>query len=216
MDSSGSSPSSCHDRRRLSARDSRSPQAASASAGDCLYVLVQALVVVAFSHAARLPIVTLSSGAFTVLRARLRREVLWFRHEHGTLVGNQHITLGGVLLAQLAAFVLSRSRDRFEDSRRWHEDRRDIYLAVLVGAWAIEHAVHDHFEGDEPLPGDLGGVLNELMTTRMKVRLVGSEKVREVTDDLAIDASKAVTRARAGSSGEALILATTSGTRCTT
>jgi hypothetical protein len=42
------------------------------------------------------------------------------------------------------------------------------------------------------------------MTTRLKVRLVGSEKVREVTDELTIEASKAVTRARAGSSGEAL------------
>ena len=113
-------------------------------------------------------------------------------------------TLGGVLLAQLAAFALSRSRDRFEDSRRWHEDRRDIYLAVMVSAWKIENAVYGHFEGDESLPDDLGGDLSELMTTRLKVRLVGSEEVREVTDRLAIEASTAVTRARAGSSGKAL------------
>ena len=55
------------------------------------------------------------------------------------------------MLAQLAAFALSRSRDRFEDSRRWHEDRRDIYLAVVVNAWKVQDAVYDRFERDQPL-----------------------------------------------------------------
>ena len=41
-------------------------------------------------------------------------------------------TLAGVGIAQLVAFALNRSRDRFEDSRRWHEDRRDIYLCPCV------------------------------------------------------------------------------------
>jgi hypothetical protein len=59
-------------------------------------------------------------------------------------------TLGGVPLAQFAAFALNRSRDRFEDSRRWHEDRRDIYLAMMVTTWKIQDAVFGRFERDQP------------------------------------------------------------------
>ena len=113
-------------------------------------------------------------------------------------------TLSGVLLAQFAAFALNRNRDRFEDSRRWHEDRRDIYLAVTVSAWKIQDAAYDRFERDQPLPDDLDGTLAELRTARLKVQLVGSEEVSEVTEKLTIEASAAVTRAKAGSSGEAL------------
>jgi hypothetical protein len=97
------------------------------------------------------------------------------RHEYGTLVGNWVFTLGGVLLAQFAAFALSRSRDRFEDLRRWHDDRRDIYLAVTVSAWKIQDAVYDHFELDRPLPDDLARTFAELKVARMKTQLVGSE-----------------------------------------
>ena len=62
-------------------------------------------------------------------------------------------TLAGVGIAQLVGFALSRNRDRFEDSRRWHEDRRDIYLDVVVNAWKIQDAVYNRFELDRPLPG---------------------------------------------------------------
>ena len=113
-------------------------------------------------------------------------------------------TLGGVLLAQLATFALSRNRDRFEDSRRWHEDRRDIYLAVVVNAWKIQDAVYDRFELDRALPGDLDGILAELKVARMKAQLVGSKEVREVTGRLTVEASTAVAHARARSSGNAL------------
>jgi hypothetical protein len=113
-------------------------------------------------------------------------------------------TLGGVLLAQFAAFALSRSRDRFEDSRRWHEDRRDIYLAVTVNAWKIQDAVFTHFELDQPLPDDLVEMLAELGAARLKVQLVGSEEVREVTERLTIKAADATNGARAGSAGKAL------------
>ncbi len=58
-------------------------------------------------------------------------------------------TLGGVLLAQFAAFVLYRSRGRFEDSRRWHEDRRDIYLSVTVNAWNIQDCLRPR-QGESP------------------------------------------------------------------
>ena len=113
-------------------------------------------------------------------------------------------TLGGVLLAQFAAFALSRSRDRFEDSRRWHEDRRDIYLAVMVSAWKIQDAVFNRFELDQPLPDDLAGMLTELEAAWLKVQLVGSENVQKVTQELNIKAHEAVTSARAGATGRAL------------
>ena len=113
-------------------------------------------------------------------------------------------TLAGVLLAQFAAFALNRSLDRFEDSRRWHEDRRDIYLAVVVNAWKIQDAVYGRFEEDRPLPDDLATVLTELNTARMKVQLVGSEEVSDVTDRLRIEGSAAVTSANAGDAGKGL------------
>lgn len=113
-------------------------------------------------------------------------------------------TLGGVLLAQLAAFALSRSRDRFEDSRRWHEDRRDIYLAVVVSAWKIQDAVYDRFERDQPLPDDLAAVFAELQIANRKVQLEGSQEVSEVTERLTVEGSVALTHTGAGASGKAL------------
>ncbi len=113
-------------------------------------------------------------------------------------------TLGGVLLAQLAAFALSRSRDRFEDSRRWHEDRRDIYLAVVVNAWKVQDAVYDRFERDQPLPDDLAAVFAELKVASTKVQLVGSEEVSEVAERLTVEASIAISRAKADTAGKAL------------
>jgi hypothetical protein len=113
-------------------------------------------------------------------------------------------TLAGVLLAQFAAFALNRSRDRFEDSRRWHEDRRDIYLAVVVNAWKIQDAVYGRFELNRPLPDDLAMVFRELEVARTKVQLVGSEEVREVTERLTIEGSAAMTSANASAEGRAL------------
>jgi hypothetical protein len=113
-------------------------------------------------------------------------------------------TLVGVLLAQLAAFALSRSRDRFEDSRRWHEDRRDIYLDVVVNAWKIQDAVYNRFELDRPLPDGLTEIFAELEVARTKTQLVGSEEVREVTERLTVEGSAAMTHAKAGAAGKAL------------
>jgi hypothetical protein len=113
-------------------------------------------------------------------------------------------TLAGVGIAQLVAFALSRNRDRFEDSRRWHEDRRDIYLDIVVNAWKIQDAVYDQFERDVPLPADLAEVLKELEVAQMKTQLVGSEEVKEVTEKLTTGASAAMTNAEAGVRGKAL------------
>lgn len=113
-------------------------------------------------------------------------------------------TLAGVGIAQLAGFVLSRNRDRFEDSRRWHEDRRDIYLDVVVNAWKIQDAVYNRFELDRPLPDDLAEVFTKLEVARTKTQLVGSEEVREVTERLTVEASVAMTNAKANRDGKAL------------
>lgn len=113
-------------------------------------------------------------------------------------------TLGGVLLAQLAAFALSRSRGRFEDSRRWHEDRRDIYLAVVVNAWKVQDAVYDRFEHDQPLPGDLATFFAELKVASTKVQLVGSQEVSKVTERLTVEGSLAIAHAKTDTSGKAL------------
>ena len=120
------------------------------------------------------------------------------------MVGHWRFHAGWVLLAQFVAFALNRNRDRFEDSRRWHEDRRDIYLDVMVNAWKIQDAVFDRFEDDPPLPDDLGGTLAELEVARMKTQLVGSEEVREVTEKLTVEASVAMTHAKANRNGKAL------------
>jgi hypothetical protein len=113
-------------------------------------------------------------------------------------------TLAGVVMAQLVTFVLNRSRERFEDSRRWHEDRRDIYLDVVAYAWKIENAVYNHFERDRPLLSDLNNMLTELGTAKMKAQLVGSEEVTEVAQRLTVEASTAVVHAQTGTSGNAL------------
>ena len=113
-------------------------------------------------------------------------------------------TLASVVMAQLVAFVLNRSRERFEDSRRWHEDRRDIYMDVVTNAWKLQDAVFDHFERDDPLPADLVSMSKELGAADMKTHLVGSEEVAEVAQRLTIEASAAVAHAQTGATGEAL------------
>ena len=113
-------------------------------------------------------------------------------------------TLVGVLLAQFAAFALNRSRDRFEDSRRWHDDRRDIYLAVVVNAWKIQDAVYDRFEQDSPLPDELAEVFAELKVASTKVQLVGSEEVSKVAERLTVVGAVAIAHAKTGISGKAL------------
>jgi hypothetical protein len=93
-------------------------------------------------------------------------------------------TLSGVVLAQLVAWVLSRSRATFEDSRRWHEDRRDIYLDVVTNAWRIQDAVFDHFELAVELPDELETFQKDLDAASVKTQLVGSEEVMKVTREL--------------------------------
>jgi hypothetical protein len=82
-------------------------------------------------------------------------------------------TLAGVVMAQFVAFVLNRSRENFEDSRRWHEDRRDIYLDVVSNAWKIQDAIYSYFGQDESLPDDLASMSTELGAADMKTQLVG-------------------------------------------
>jgi len=113
-------------------------------------------------------------------------------------------TLGGVVIAQLVAWVLNRSRATFEDSRRWHEDRRDIYLDVVINAWRIQNAVFDHFEQDVPLPDGLEAYERDLGAAGMKTKLIGSEAVKEVTDRLVIEGGHAVTCALRKGSGQAV------------
>ena len=113
-------------------------------------------------------------------------------------------TLAGVVMAQFVAFVLNRSRENFEESRRWHEDRRDIYLDAVSNAWKIQDAIYSHFEQDESLPDDLASLSTELGAADMKTQLVGSEEVTEVARKLTVAASLAVSHAQAGASGKAL------------
>jgi hypothetical protein len=102
------------------------------------------------------------------------------------------------------AFVLSRSRSQYEDSRRWHEDRLDIYLDVITQSWKIQDAVFNHFELDEPLPDDLSETMTNLNAAGTKVRLIGSVEVQEVTERLVIEGASAVSHARQDQSGKGL------------
>jgi len=113
-------------------------------------------------------------------------------------------TLCGVVIAQVVTLLLSRSHDKFEDSRRWHEDRRDIYLDIVIYAWRVQDAIFDHFESDEPLPSDLGDMSKKLEAAGIKTQLIGSEGVTEVARKLAGEASEAATYAESGESGKAL------------
>jgi hypothetical protein len=113
-------------------------------------------------------------------------------------------TLGGVLIAQLVAFVLSRSRSQYEDSRRWHEDQLDIYLDVITQSWKIQDAVMYHFELDAPLPDDLSDIMTNLNAAGTKVRLIGSEEVQEVAQRLVTEGASAVSSARQGQAGKGL------------
>jgi hypothetical protein len=101
-------------------------------------------------------------------------------------------TLAGVGLAQLLTFLLYRSRAKFEDSRRWHEDRRDIYLEVVTSALEIEEAIFTHFEHKEPLPGHLDDVKAKLNAAVVKTEIVGSEEVKEATQKLKIEVGHAM------------------------
>jgi len=113
-------------------------------------------------------------------------------------------TLCGVVITQVVTFALSRSRDKFEDSRRWHADRRDIYLDIMTHAWRIQDAVFDHFERAAPLPGDLEDVSKELAAASRTTQLIGSEEVTKVARRLAGEAATAVTYAESDESGPAL------------
>ena len=113
-------------------------------------------------------------------------------------------SLGGVVIAQLVAWVINRSRSRFEDSRRWHEDRRDIYLDIVTNSWRIQDAVFEHFEGQEPLPDDLERWAKDLEEAGVKTQLVGSEKIIKMTQTLVRHGHAAVAASRAGQSGPGL------------
>lgn len=113
-------------------------------------------------------------------------------------------TLGGVVVAQLVTYALSRSRSKFEDSRRWHEDRRDIYLDVVTNAWRIQDAVFDYCERGESLPDDLESTAKNLEAASVKTQLVGSEEVTKVARKLVVEGANAVAFAQSGNSGKAL------------
>jgi hypothetical protein len=115
-------------------------------------------------------------------------------------------TLSGVLIAQLLTYAVSRNRDRFEDSRRWHEDRRDIYLDIVTSAWEIEEAVFDHFEQSVALPPrrKLTAALSTLGLASRKTQLIGSEEVKELAQRLRIEAGVALDSASHDDSGRAL------------
>ena len=113
-------------------------------------------------------------------------------------------TLGGVVIAQLVAWVLNRSRTQFEDSRRWHEDRREIYLDIVTNAWRSQDAGFDGFEQDVPLPDDLEVWAKDLEAAGVKTQLIGSEKIVKMAQELVKYGNAAVVQARADRSGPGL------------
>lgn len=113
-------------------------------------------------------------------------------------------TIAGVVIAQLVAAILSRRQNRFEDSRRWHEERKDIYLEVNKYTWRLQDAIFNHFDRDTDLPEDFEQYENALSEVQLKIRLIASEQVNSAVEDLFLSASMGITSALQEEAGRAL------------
>jgi hypothetical protein len=100
--------------------------------------------------------------------------------------------LGGVVLAQVNAIVMDRVRVRREDARRWHDDRRAVYVRYLNATdAAVRQIVAGRVDGDQGDADDrrqaVTGVLEKLGDVRTEIQLVASVAVYDAARELLVE-----------------------------
>lgn len=113
-------------------------------------------------------------------------------------------TIAGAVIAFFATATTNRRRNRFEDSRRWHEDRKNLYLDVTTQVWAVQDAIYDHYELDRDLPNDFGELHAKVEKIKRTVELIGSEEVNSQCRQLFVEAHGGITCVESNDAGAAL------------
>ncbi|MEV4121881.1 hypothetical protein [Micromonospora sp. NPDC049645] len=91
--------------------------------------------------------------------------------------------IGGVVVSQVVTIALDRVKVRREDARRWHAERRQVYVGYIMALQRTGQQFYIHREGKERAD-ELTVAFDELMFKAEEVVLIASDDVRAVAGNL--------------------------------
>ncbi|MEV4390208.1 hypothetical protein AB0J68_31620 [Micromonospora sp. NPDC049580] len=91
--------------------------------------------------------------------------------------------IGGVVVSQVVTIALDRVKARREDARRWHAERRQVYVGYIMELQRTGQQFYIHRE-DKEKADELSEPFNELMFKAEEVILIASDDVRAIVGNL--------------------------------
>jgi hypothetical protein len=107
-------------------------------------------------------------------------------------------TILGAVAAHIANTLNNRSRARFEDARRWHQERKELYLKAQAEIVYIRGALEGPVNTRDDLPDDLDSRLAALWQILQETQLVGSQEVASEMLKVYLHLHVGVQKARTG------------------